>query len=163
MPWIGVESKSRLVDVEVLAPRRVRFHFDGKYPYQLADAIEGGIIPEVLGERRVRHIAGAEELAAKPLTILSCCPTSPIKWSDVTSQNVVDCARYSIPVEFISMPLSGFMAPVTLVASQEVRLERLAPRAVLRDRALFLPAPARSPATSLLEFLRTMWPPRTQE
>jgi trimethylamine--corrinoid protein Co-methyltransferase len=35
----------------------------------------------------------------------------------VTSQNLVDCARWSIPVELISMPLSGFMAPVTLVGS----------------------------------------------
>ncbi len=58
-----------------------------------------------------------EELALKPLTIFSCCPTSPLKWSDVTSQNVVDCALYSIPVEFVSMPLSGFMAPVTLVGT----------------------------------------------
>jgi len=56
-------------------------------------------------------------LAEKPLAVFSCCPTSPIKWSDVTSQNVLDCARASIPVEFISMPLSGFMAPVTLVGS----------------------------------------------
>lgn len=63
-------------------------------------------------------VRGSEaELAAKPLAVFSCCPTSPIKWSDVTSQNVVDCARYGIPVEFISMPLSGFMAPVTLVGS----------------------------------------------
>ena len=63
-------------------------------------------------------VRGSEaELAAKPLTVFSCCPTSPLKWSDVTSQNVVDCARYGIPVEFISMPLSGFMAPVTLVGS----------------------------------------------
>jgi trimethylamine--corrinoid protein Co-methyltransferase len=29
----------------------------------------------------------------------------------------VDCANWSIPVEYISMPLSGFMAPVTLVGS----------------------------------------------
>ena len=58
-----------------------------------------------------------EALKAKPLTIFSCCPTSPLKWSDTTSQNVVDCARYSIPVEFIAMPLSGFMAPVTLTGT----------------------------------------------
>ncbi|GAG76097.1 unnamed protein product, partial [marine sediment metagenome] len=58
-----------------------------------------------------------EELVAKPLTIFSCCPTSPLKWSDITSQNVIDCAQYSIPVEFISMPLSGFMAPVTFVGT----------------------------------------------
>ena len=59
----------------------------------------------------------AQELKAKPLTIFSCCPTAPLKWSDVTSQNVVDCARHSIPVEYISMPLTGFVAPVTLVGT----------------------------------------------
>lgn len=58
-----------------------------------------------------------EELKKKPLTIFSCCPTSPLKWSDVTSQNLVDCAKYSIPVEYIAMPLSGFVAPVTLVGT----------------------------------------------
>jgi len=59
----------------------------------------------------------AEELAAKPLCVFSCCPTAPLKWSDVTSQNVVDCALHSIPVEYIAMPLSGFVAPVTLVGT----------------------------------------------
>ena len=58
-----------------------------------------------------------EKLAEKPLTIFSACPTAPLKWSEVTSQNVIDCAEYSIPVEFVSMPLTGFMAPVTLVGS----------------------------------------------
>jgi trimethylamine--corrinoid protein Co-methyltransferase len=57
------------------------------------------------------------ELEKKPLAIFSCCPTAPLKWSDVTSQNTVDCAVHSIPVEFISMPLSGFIAPVTLVGT----------------------------------------------
>jgi trimethylamine---corrinoid protein Co-methyltransferase len=63
-------------------------------------------------------VRGSDEaLRERPLTIFSCCPTSPLKWSDTTSQNVVDCARAGIPVEFISMPLAGFMAPVTLVGS----------------------------------------------
>jgi len=59
----------------------------------------------------------AAALRDKPLTIFSCCPTAPLKWSDVTSQNVVDCARAGIPVEFIAMPLAGFVAPVTLVGT----------------------------------------------
>jgi transcription-repair coupling factor (superfamily II helicase) len=50
------------------------------------------------------------------------------------------------------------LAPVELSASQEVRLQRLAPRAVLRSGELFIPAPERSPATALAGFLRTMWP-----
>jgi trimethylamine--corrinoid protein Co-methyltransferase len=59
----------------------------------------------------------AAALKAQPLAIFSCCPTAPLKWSDVTSQNVMDCARHSIPVEYVSMPLAGFVAPVTLVGS----------------------------------------------
>ncbi len=63
-------------------------------------------------------VRGSEgELAAKPLTLFSCCPTAPLRWSEVTSQNLLDCAAAGIPVEYVSMPLSGFMAPVTLVGS----------------------------------------------
>jgi len=63
-------------------------------------------------------VRGSERaLEEKPLAVFSCCPTSPLKWSDVTSENVVDCARSLIPVEFIAMPLSGFLAPVTLVGT----------------------------------------------
>ncbi len=63
-------------------------------------------------------VRGSQEtLRNQPLTIFSCCPTSPLKWSEVTSQNVIDCARYGIPVEFIAMPLSGFLAPVSLVGT----------------------------------------------
>lgn len=72
---------------------------------------------EVMKEMQLAVRGSAEELAAKPLTVFSCCPTSPLKWSDVTSQNVVDCASYGIPVEFIAMPLAGFMAPVTLTGT----------------------------------------------
>ncbi len=72
---------------------------------------------EIMKDLQLAVRGGEQELRAKPLTIFSCCPTAPIKWSDVTSQNLVDCARWSIPVEFISMPLSGFVAPVTLVGS----------------------------------------------
>jgi trimethylamine--corrinoid protein Co-methyltransferase len=72
---------------------------------------------EVMRDLQVAVRGSDAALAERPLTIFSCCPTSPLKWSDVTSQNVVDCARASIPVEFISMPLAGFMAPVTLVGS----------------------------------------------
>ena len=58
-----------------------------------------------------------QALKEKPLTVFSCCPTSPLKWSEVTSQNLLDCARYSIPVEIITMPLSGFTSPVTLTGT----------------------------------------------
>jgi len=56
-----------------------------------------------------------EALREKPLTIFSCCPTSPFKWSDVTSDNTMKCAELGIPVEFITMPLAGLVSPISLV------------------------------------------------
>jgi trimethylamine--corrinoid protein Co-methyltransferase len=72
---------------------------------------------EVMRDLQLVVRGGAEELRRKPLTVFSCCPTAPLKWSYETSQNVIDCARAGIPVEFVSMPLTGFVAPVTLVGS----------------------------------------------
>jgi trimethylamine--corrinoid protein Co-methyltransferase len=72
---------------------------------------------DVMKDLQITVRGSKENLAAKPLTIFSCCPTSPLKWSNITSQNLIDCAKYSIPVEYISMPLSGFMSPVTLVGT----------------------------------------------
>jgi trimethylamine--corrinoid protein Co-methyltransferase len=72
---------------------------------------------EVMKDFQLAVRGTSEALKEKPLTIFSCCPTSPLKWSEVTSQNLLDCARYFIPVEFIAMPLSGFMAPVTLTGT----------------------------------------------
>ncbi|MCK4371773.1 MAG: trimethylamine methyltransferase family protein, partial [candidate division Zixibacteria bacterium] len=72
---------------------------------------------EIMKELQLAVRGSENALADRPLTIFSCCPTAPLKWSNVTSQNLIDCARYSIPVEYISMPLSGFMAPITLVGS----------------------------------------------
>ena len=71
----------------------------------------------VMKDMQLAVRGGEEELRTKPLTVFSCCPTSPLKWSEITSQNVIDCGAAGIPVEFISMPLSGFMAPVTLVGT----------------------------------------------
>ncbi|MBN2345204.1 MAG: trimethylamine methyltransferase family protein [Candidatus Aminicenantes bacterium] len=72
---------------------------------------------QVMRDMQLAVRGGEKELRDRPLAVFSCCPTSPLKWSEVTSQNVIDCAVAGIPVEFISMPLSGFMAPVTLVGS----------------------------------------------
>ena len=56
----------------------------------------------------------ASDLAEKPLAIFDCCPSPPLRWSDLTCQSLIDCARASIPAELISMPLTGATSPVTL-------------------------------------------------
>lgn len=50
------------------------------------------------------------------------------------------------------------LGPVALKPSQEVRLDRLGPRSVVRGSTVFLPAPRRELVQSLIEFVRKMWP-----
>lgn len=57
------------------------------------------------------------DVAKKPMAIFDCCPTPPLEWSEITSQNLIDCARYRIPVELVSMPLAGATGPATLAGS----------------------------------------------
>ncbi|MHA2324292.1 MAG: trimethylamine methyltransferase family protein, partial [Promethearchaeota archaeon] len=58
-----------------------------------------------------------DDLARKPLAIFDACPSPPLKWSDLTTQSLIDAARSMIPSEFISMPLAGASAPITLIGS----------------------------------------------
>jgi len=44
--WTGASFKEHIKNVEVLDAHRVAFHFDRAYPEMLADAVEGGIVPE---------------------------------------------------------------------------------------------------------------------
>jgi trimethylamine--corrinoid protein Co-methyltransferase len=63
-------------------------------------------------------VAGSDEaLASKPIAVFDVCPSPPLLWSDTTCQNLIDCARYSIPAQLISMPLAGATAPVTLAGA----------------------------------------------
>jgi trimethylamine--corrinoid protein Co-methyltransferase len=60
-------------------------------------------------------IRGSEKaLAAKPLAILDACPSSPLRWSELTSESIIEAARRGIPSEIISVPLTGATGPVTL-------------------------------------------------
>ena len=58
-----------------------------------------------------------DDLARKPLAIFDACPSPPLKWSDLTTQSLLDAARSMIPSEFVSMPLAGASAPITLIGS----------------------------------------------
>jgi len=63
-------------------------------------------------------VAGGEDaLAAQPIAIFDVCPSPPLMWSDLTCQNMIDCARHGIPSELISMPMAGATAPVTLAGA----------------------------------------------
>ncbi|MBN1330210.1 MAG: trimethylamine methyltransferase family protein [Candidatus Heimdallarchaeota archaeon] len=60
---------------------------------------------------------GVKELRNKPLAIFDACPSPPLKWSDLTCQSIIDAAKFGIPSEFVSMPMTGANAPVTILGA----------------------------------------------
>jgi trimethylamine--corrinoid protein Co-methyltransferase len=62
-------------------------------------------------------VGSEEELAEKPIAVFDVCPSPPLKWSDITCQNLIDCAKTNIPAQLISMPMTGANAPVTLAGA----------------------------------------------
>ncbi|MCJ7433694.1 MAG: trimethylamine methyltransferase family protein [Anaerolineales bacterium] len=63
-------------------------------------------------------VAGGDKaLALKPTAVFDVCPSPPLLWGDNTCQNLIDCARFSIPAQLISMPLAGATAPITLAGA----------------------------------------------
>ncbi len=63
-------------------------------------------------------MAGSEEaLAEKPTAVFDVCPSPPLLWSEITCENLMDCAQYRIPAELVSMPLTGATSPATLLGA----------------------------------------------
>jgi trimethylamine--corrinoid protein Co-methyltransferase len=77
-------------------------------------AVEGfAVMKEMLSA-----VAGSEaNIKAKPMAIFDACPSPPLKWSNLTTQSLVDCARTGLPAELVSMPLLGATAPVSMAGS----------------------------------------------
>jgi trimethylamine--corrinoid protein Co-methyltransferase len=65
----------------------------------------------------VAMVGSEEALAARPIAVFDVCPSPPLLWSEITCQNMIDCARADIPAELVSMPLAGATGPATLVGS----------------------------------------------
>lgn len=93
--------------------------------YRIYLALKHGRKPVITGTFRTDGFApmhamlaavrgGADALKEKPLAIFDCCVSPPLKWSDLTAQALVDCARTGVPAEVIPMPLTGATSPVTL-------------------------------------------------
>jgi trimethylamine---corrinoid protein Co-methyltransferase len=52
--------------------------------------------------------------------VFDICPSPPLKWTHISSQNIIDCARYGLPIETVSMPMPGAATPATLCGSMLV-------------------------------------------
>ena len=63
-------------------------------------------------------IVGEENIGKKPITYFAACPSPPLKWSAVTVYaNLMEAAKYGLPVEIIPMPQTGATAPATIAGA----------------------------------------------
>jgi len=62
-------------------------------------------------------VGGHERLKEQPVAIFDICPSPPLKWTHISARNIIDCARYGLPLETVSMPMPGAATPVTLSGS----------------------------------------------
>ncbi|MCS7366386.1 MAG: trimethylamine methyltransferase family protein [archaeon YNP-WB-062] len=62
-------------------------------------------------------VVGEENVSKKPFMIFAACPSPPLKWSELTTQNLMDCAKYGIPAHIIPMPQTGGTSPATIAGS----------------------------------------------
>lgn len=62
-------------------------------------------------------VGGYEELVAKPCAVFDVCSSPALKWTHISCQNIIDCARYGLPIETISVPMLGAASPATLSGS----------------------------------------------
>ncbi len=71
----------------------------------------------VMKDLLVAVVGSEEALAEKPIAVFDVCPSPPLLWSEITCQNMIDCARYGVPAQLVSMPLAGATGPATLAGS----------------------------------------------
>ncbi|MEZ4863350.1 MAG: trimethylamine methyltransferase family protein [Caldilineaceae bacterium] len=62
-----------------------------------------------------RH--GKADLIARPMSIFTITATGNFRYSEDSSQNLLDCAEWGIPMEIVPVTLMGLIAPVTLVGA----------------------------------------------
>ena len=71
----------------------------------------------VMKDLLVAVLGSEEALAERPIAVFDVCPSPPLLWSEITCENLMDCARYRVPAELVSMPLTGATGPATLLGA----------------------------------------------
>jgi trimethylamine--corrinoid protein Co-methyltransferase len=70
-----------------------------------------------MGEIMGKFRASREELIAKPMSMFTCCPNTPLRWGEDPICNIMDCAEWGIPMEIVPVLLLGMISPVTTVGA----------------------------------------------
>ena len=62
-------------------------------------------------------VGGADELRARPIVYGGVCPVSPLKLPRDATEVIIECSRWGIPDNILSMAMAGGSSPVTLAGT----------------------------------------------
>jgi transcription-repair coupling factor (superfamily II helicase) len=149
------ELKGEVAAEEEPEPIRIDLMVDAHLPDSYAPGVETRL-------EAYRRLAGAtttseiEDVAAEWEDRFGPLPGAAIELLNIARLRV-EALRIGV-TEIVQNRREVRISPVSMKASQEVRLERIARGALLRGDTLYLPNPDAPPATVIAQFLRTMWP-----
>lgn len=136
--WVGAEAKRLIRDVVAVDPRTVVFRFERAYPDQLADACEGGILPEHVHGRVPfplwrTHDWSAERVGSGPFLLERWSPGAEI----VLSRNSLYFRRESPRLDRLVVrivPDAGSLLTQLLAGALDY-VEGISPEDAVRARA----------------------------
>ena len=120
LPNISAQSTSMVpTDIDERLADRYRLYLVLKYAKK--PIITGAFTTHGVKDMKdmlvaVREAYG-EDLSKKPLAVIDVCPSPPLMWSEQTAQNLIDCAHFDIPAEYVSVPLIGATGPASLAGA----------------------------------------------
>ncbi len=76
--------------------------------------LTGGAGAKKFFEMAAAIVGGKDELRRRPLVSALVCPTSPLELHTHTAEIIIECAKAGVPVNVLSMAMSGASAPVTI-------------------------------------------------
>jgi trimethylamine---corrinoid protein Co-methyltransferase len=62
-------------------------------------------------------VGGADELRARPIVYGGVCPVSPLKLPRDVTEVIIECSRWGVPDNILSMAMAGGSSPVTLAGT----------------------------------------------
>ncbi len=110
---IQIQSGQIPKDVPELISDRFRLYIPLKY--SVKPVFAAPLTFEGIHDMKKMLDIVVEDVSKRPIAIFGVCPSPPLKWSSLSISNLIDCARYNIPCELISMPQLAATGPSTIV------------------------------------------------
>jgi len=76
--------------------------------------LTGGAGAKKFFEMAAAIVGGMDKLRERPLVSALVCPTSPLELHTHTAEIIIECAKAGLPVDVLSMAMSGASAPVSV-------------------------------------------------